>query len=82
MNASEHVRVETVTLSDAGIAMILLDQERRNKISAIKRVDRQLSQLKMLREQYLLEYDQVMVGIDGLNQRNTYDLYEEIGWKR
>ena len=74
MSASEQVRVETVTLSDAGLAMILLDQEYRNKMSAILRTDRKIAELTQLRAQYVSELNQVKRGIDTLHNTNTYDV--------
>lgn len=66
-------RVETVTLSDIGVALIILDQERRNKLSALQRVKRQIAELDQLRLQYSKELAEVDIAIDQLTSKKTYD---------
>ncbi len=67
------VRVETVTLSEIGVALVLLDQERRNKISALTRVKRKIAELDQLRLQYATELAEVDMASDKLTNKKTYD---------
>ena len=66
-------KVTTVTLSDIGVALIILDQERRNKLAALRRTIDRISELERDRLRYAKELSDVEKSIAQLTTKNTYD---------